>query len=115
MKNQHANATRVALERIAQDGSDLGRPLKTDFFVAVPDESSGRVMAARASDLGFDTSVEEDAETGDWTCYCSKVFIPAYQAVVAIESKLDLLAREIGGYTDGFGTFGNADLANDER
>ncbi|MCX4248130.1 ribonuclease E inhibitor RraB [Paraliomyxa miuraensis] len=115
MPNQHHDATRAALERIAQDGSDLNRPLKMDFFVAIPNERGGRIMAARAAELGFETSVEQDAETGDWTCYCTKILVPTYEAVVAIESQLDSLARNMGGHADGFGTFGNADLANDER
>jgi len=110
-----ADATRAALERIARDGSDLGRPLKMDFFVAVPDESSGHVVAARAATAGFETSVEQDSETREWTCYCTKVLVPSYQAVVAIEAQLDSLARDIGGYSDGFGTFGNADGAESPR
>lgn len=113
MPNQHDDATQAALERIAQDGSDLNRPLKMDFFVAVPHESGGCIVASRATDLGFETTVEQDAETGDWTCYCTKVLVPTYDAVTTIESQLDAIAREIGGYVDGFGTFGNADMGND--
>lgn len=115
MPKQHDDATREAFERIARDGSDLSRPLKMDFFVAVPHERAGRIMADRVADLGFDTSVERDSETGDWTCYCSKVLVPTYDTVVAIEAQLDSLARDIGGYADGFGTFGNAELAADEQ
>ena len=106
---QQDEATRAALERIARDGSDLHRPLKMDFFVAVPDERGGHTVAARASELGFDTSVEQDSETGQWTCICSKVLAPGYEVVASIEAKLDSLARDIGGYADGFGTFGNAE------
>lgn len=114
MTKQNNDATREALERIARDGSDLSRPLKMDFFVAVPDEKAGRIIAERVADLGFDTSVERDAESGDWTCYCTKVIVPLHSTVVAIESQLDSLARDMGGYADGFGTFGNAELADDE-
>ena len=113
MPNQQDKATRAALERIAKDGSDLKRPLKMDFFVVVPDEVGGHTVAARASELGFDTSVEQDSESGEWTCICSKVLVPSYEVVVSIEMKLDSLARDIGGYADGFGTFGNAELADD--
>lgn len=114
MRKQYDDATRQALERIAQDGSDLTRPLEMDFFVAVPSEDAGRRMADRVAGLGFDASVERDPEDGDWTCYCTKVLVPTYEAVVAIESQLDTLARHVGGYVDGFGTFGNAALADDE-
>lgn len=115
MPKQGDDATRAALDRIARDGSDLDHPLKMDFFVAVPHERAGRIMAGRVAELGFDTSVEQDTETGDWTCYCTKVLVPTYDTVVAIESQLDSLARDIGGHADGFGTFGNAGLANDEQ
>lgn len=97
-----------ALERIAAEGSDLDRPMKMDFFVAVPDEASGLVVASRARALGFDTSVELDDETQTWTCYCAKIIVPSYTTVVAIEAQLDSLAQDVGGYADGFGTFGNA-------
>jgi hypothetical protein len=108
MPDPHGDATRAALERIAQDGSDLSQPLEMDFFVAVPDERTGRIAAARANGLGFGTSVEQDEETGGWTCYCSKVLVPTYEVVVAIELQLESIGRDIGGYVDGFGTFGNA-------
>jgi regulator of RNase E activity RraB len=108
---QQDEATRTALERIAKDGSDLNRPLKMDFFVAVPDEIGGHTVAARASELGFDTSVEQDPESGDWTCICSKLLVLSNNVVVSIEVKLDSLAHDIGGYVDGFGTFGNIEFA----
>lgn len=103
------DATRAALARIARDGSDMTRPLEMDFFVAVPDVHAGKVVAARAAQLGFVTSVEQDAESGDWTCYCTKELVPRFDAVVAIEQQLDAIGRDVGGYADGFGTYGNAD------
>ncbi len=103
------DATRAALERIALDGSDMSRPLDMDFFVAVPDAAAGNVVATRAAELGFATNVEQDAESQEWTCYCTKRLVPTFDAVVAIEQQLEALARDVGGYADGFGTFGNAD------
>ena len=67
MPDQDIDATRAALKRIAEDGSDLTRPLEMDFFVTVLDESSGRAVASRAAALGFETRVEQDPETGEWT------------------------------------------------
>jgi hypothetical protein len=111
MPDLDEDATHDALERIASDGSDMSRPLDMDFFVAVPDAGSGSVIAARVAQLGFATNVERDAETGDWTCYCTKRLVPTLEAVVAIERQLDALAREVGGHADGFGTYGNAEEA----
>jgi len=107
------NATRAALAQIARDGSDLNRPLSMDFFVSVPDLATGKAVASRTRELGFSTDVEQDSETGDWTCYCTKVIVPTYEAVAAIESTLDELASDMGGFADGFGTFGNSDSAGD--
>jgi hypothetical protein len=76
-----------------------------DFFVAVPDADAGAFVAARAANLGFATNVE----SGEWTCYCKKRIVPTFDAVVAIEQELDAMAHDLGGYADGFGTFGNAE------
>lgn len=100
------DATGDALRRFVAEGSELTRPMKIDFFVAVPTEAAGTQMAARATAMGFSTSVELD-EDGEWTCYCTKTLVPSYAAVAAIEEALDEVARELGGYADGFGSFGN--------
>jgi hypothetical protein len=91
----------------------MSRPLEIDFFVAVPTERVGRNIATRTVELGFDTSVEQDEETGEWTCYCTKVLVPTYRNVVAIESQLQALARKLGGWADGFGSYGNAEAEDD--
>lgn len=103
------SATREALERLRLDGSDLKRPMSIDFFVVTPDERSGHTLALRASALGFTTSVEYDADDAIWTCYCTKTVIPDLGTVIDIERQLDRLASDLGGYADGFGSFGNAD------
>ena len=102
------NETAEALRRIARDGSDLTLPLEMDFFVAVPNLDRGDAVAARACALGFRTSVEQDLESGEWTCYCTKILVPELASVLAIERQLQLLARELDGRADGFGTYGNA-------
>jgi hypothetical protein len=103
------DATGDALKRLADHGSDLARPMEMDFFVAVPSEASGHAVAAEVRDHGFTTSVEQDAETGNWTCYCMKTIMPSHAEVVQIEKRLDELARPHGGHADGFGSFGNAE------
>ena|SRR5688572_22781315 len=100
--------TAAALRRFVAEGSDLGRPMEMDFFVAVPDEAIGRAVVARIAPLGFKTSVEQDDETGQWTCYCTITIVPQYATVVSVETQLDAIARPLGGYADGFGSYGNA-------
>ena len=99
--------TGQALKRLEDDGSDLSKPMLIDFFVSVPSEASGKLVASEADSLGFNTSVEKD-DDGDWTCYCETTLIPSYTTIVNIEEKLNNIAIKYGGYSDGFGSFGNA-------
>lgn len=101
--------TAQALERIEADGSDLSRPIEMDFFVSVPSAESGEQVAAEARKIGFETSVEQDQDSGEWTCYCTKTILATVNTVFEIEEALDDLAEPFGGYSDGFGTFGNAE------
>lgn len=103
-----SDETANALQRLADTGSDLTKPMKMDFFVAVPSESAGQMVAIKAGDLGFETSVEQDSETGDWTCYCSKILIPEFHEIVNIEKQLNAISTQYGGYIDGFGSYGNS-------
>ena len=105
---EEEEATRAALVRYAEHGSDLSKPMTIDFFVAVPNDDAGRAVARAAVALGFEVSVERDQMTMEWTCYCKKSLIPTFEAVIAIERQLDALAKPHGGYADGFGSFGNA-------
>jgi hypothetical protein len=104
------DATAAALRRIADGGSDLNKPMQMDFFVAIPSQAAGMSVAEVAKARGFATSVEYDSETDGWTCYCTTTIVPAYAAVVEIEEALDAIARRYGGYADGFGSFGNAEV-----
>src|SRR5690606_37872559 len=107
MSGDTEDATQIALQQIEANGSDLAKPLEMDFFVAVPSKAAGHKVAEAAGSLGFQASVENDPETGEWTCYCSKTLVPAVSEVVRIERQLNSIARNVGGYIDGFGTYGN--------
>jgi len=99
-----------ALRRIAADGSDMSQPMEIDFFVAVPDEAAGQAVAAKAASAGYEPELSFDTESREWTCYCSREMIPTHEAVVAAQAELDQLSLEFGGVTDGWGTYGNADV-----
>lgn len=96
-----------ALQRIAAGGSDMSKPMAVDFAVAVPNEEAGEAIARLADAQDFDTSVEQDTETGDWTCYCARTMVATYEAVVSAQRQLDELAAPHRGYCDGWGSFGN--------
>lgn len=101
-------ATLAALQRFAESGSDLSRPMEIDFFVALPTEESAKSFSVEANGAGFKTSIQYADETADWTCYCSKMVVPSFSNVRAIEKRLNTLAQRFGGKSDGFGSFGNA-------
>lgn len=98
-----------ALRQFVKDGSDLSKFMEIDFFVAVPSKQKGNEVAFEAGKLGFKTSVELDVESSEWTCYCTKTLIPKYLEVVKIEKQLSTIAKSYGAFTDGFGSYGNAD------
>ena len=102
------------LRRIAADNNDMSKPMDIDFQVAVPDESAARHVADEASRLGYRTSIhfddDEDEDGEDlWTCECTRSMVPGWEAITAAQAELDGIARPVGGYADGWGTFGNAD------
>ncbi len=101
------DATGEALNEFIKNGSDLTKPMEIDFFVAVPSEKTGDEVAIRVKPLGFRVSVEQDTKSGDWTCYCTKTLIPEYTEVIKIEKLLTNIAEPFGGYSDGFGSYGN--------
>jgi hypothetical protein len=108
VENIPDDSTGKALKEYIRNGSDLRKPMKIDFFVAVPSEEQGKQVSLKARDLGFQTSVEKDEKTLAWTCYCTKTLIPQYSEVIKIENQLNSISRPYGGYSDGFGSYGNA-------
>ena len=96
-----------ALRRIAENGTDMTKPISIDFAVSIPDQSAGESLASKAEKLGFSTDLWQDSDSGDWTCYCSKTMLATYEGVVSTQAKLDELAAPLGGFSDGWGTYGN--------
>lgn len=101
-------ATGDALRRLVEYGSDLSQPMDIDFFVAVPSAEAGAGVAEAAANRGFATSVEQDEDTGEWTCYCSRTLIADAAELDRLEAELNELAAPFGGAAEGFGSFGNA-------
>lgn len=94
-----------ALRRLRDDGSDLSKPHQIDFHVVVPNESAGSAVCIEAEKLGFKAKLVQDNATLDWTCWCTKTIVPDYSEIVQVESQLDVVARAVGGHTDGWGAF----------
>ena len=106
------------LRSIAEDGNDMTKPMEVELHVAAPSEEVADAIADAAEQLGYEPHVffddgedaEEDEEIIDqWTCTCVKVMLLQYDAIMAAQAELDELAKPLGGYADGWGTFGNVE------
>jgi regulator of RNase E activity RraB len=105
-----------ALQQLADDGHDMSQPMLIEFHIAAEDEQTAQRVAAEAARLGYETEVFNDEEEQDleddlpaWTCECSRLMKPEYQAIMNAQAELDAIARPLGAYADGWGTFGNAE------
>ena len=110
------NADGNALKHLEETGSDLSQPMDVDIQVAAPDELTAVEVANAALALGYRSEVffDEDLEDVEdasepWTCECSKVMMLTYDAIIAAQAELNAIAQPLGGYVDGWATFGNAD------
>jgi Regulator of ribonuclease activity B len=101
------NADGDALQRVASMGCDMTKPMEIDFFIDVPSQAAGLRVAELATRFGYRTSVEYDEEDDAWTCYCTRLMVPTYDAVSGAQAELHELSRPVGGRTDGWGTEGN--------
>ncbi len=96
------------LRRIANDGSNMAKPMLIDFQVAMPDEASARELAGIALELGYRVDAYESPECSlPWTTECSTRMLATYAGVIAVQAELAELSRRYGGYPDGWGSFGN--------
>lgn len=95
-------ATRAALQRLADEGADLSLPMPMDFFIVAPSEAVGHVLVVRTVGMGFRSRLAFDDTAGEWLCTCTITLVPTLERVVALERLLDRLARELGAEADGF-------------
>ena len=106
-----------ALQGVAAEGSDMTKPMAIDFHVAAPDEAAAQQVAAKAAELGYQPEIFFDDEEEDldgepllpWTVECTKTMVPEYDAIIAAQKELDEIARPLGAFADGWGTYGNVD------
>lgn len=102
-------STAAALRRVANDGADMSRPMVIDFHVAFLSLDAGMEFVRIASRAGFIARLVEDSggERPEWTCWCSREMLATHDEITSTEDLLGSLARPLGGYCDGWGTFGN--------
>jgi hypothetical protein len=92
-----------ALRSLQKDGLNFKKQHSVEFFVAVPDETTGVKLAQILKAEGFNCFVDQDDETDEWACCCSKKMLLHYSELIKIQNKLDLLSKPHGGYSDGWG------------
>jgi regulator of RNase E activity RraB len=97
-----------ALRRVANDGSDMSKPMCIDFHVAVPDEAAAKGLAETVYRFGYRVSIYDSAEGPlPWTCEVSTRMLATHEGVLAVQEELAELSAPFGGHPDGWGTFGN--------
>ena len=79
-----------------------------DFMIACADVAAAETIAEVAASRGYQIEIAVDEEDHSVTCYCMKHMLLDYDALIAVQSELDSVARPHNGYIDGWGTFGNA-------
>jgi regulator of RNase E activity RraB len=112
------------LRMIAEDGHDMTQPMDVEFHVAAATEEVAEKIAEAAVELGYEAFIDfddgsddeevEDEITEPWTCTCRKAMVLEYDAIMASQSELDAIARPMGGYADGWGTFGNVEVEGED-
>jgi hypothetical protein len=101
-----------ALQRVADDGSDMSQPMMIDFCVAVPNESAAKAIAELVILKGYVPDIAKDDDRTKWSCYCKKEMVPTYNAIIVAQEELNELSKPYGGHSDGWGTSGNKDKLN---
>jgi regulator of RNase E activity RraB len=97
------------LRRIANDGSDMSKPMFVNFQVAVPDEAAATALAEVARKLGYRVGTYASPECSmPWTCECSTRLLVTHPSVLAVQQELAEISSRFGGRPDGWGTFGNS-------
>ncbi|MBD7938540.1 ribonuclease E inhibitor RraB [Cytobacillus sp. Sa5YUA1] len=92
-----------ALKMLYKEGIDFNEPHYLELFVAVPDEKNGKATLDILNKQGFNCELEQDEETREWTCYCTKKMIISYDDIINVQQQLEDLCKPYGGYPDGWG------------
>jgi hypothetical protein len=97
-----------SLRRVAENGSDMSRPMLIEYSIGVPDEPCAQRIAELTRSHGFDVSLSSDEGAKSWSVYCAKTMLATYDGVIAVQAQLNELVQPYGGSCDGWGTFGNS-------
>jgi hypothetical protein len=94
-----------ALRSLYKEGLDFKKQQSVEFFVAVPDQTTGEKLTQVLKEEGFNCFLDQDDETDEWACCCSKRMLLNYNEIIKIQNNLNNLSKPHGGYSDGWGVF----------
>ena len=94
-----------ALRSLYKEGINFNKQHSVEFFVAVPDQATGEKLLQVLKGEGFNCFLEQDDETDEWVCCCSKRMLLNYNELIKIQSELNNISKPHGGYSDGWGVF----------
>jgi regulator of RNase E activity RraB len=80
-----------------------------DFHIACQRLKDAEEIAKSCEALGFFTKTTKDDTESDgspFTVWCTKTIMLNHAEITQIEMLLDRLARSLGGFVDGWGTWG---------
>jgi len=100
----NTNSDEAALDSLEEAGSDISKPHPFDFYLYFSTESLAlKVCDALISD-GFQIAVREGAIENEWLCLAKISFIPSYEKLVEVQSRLESITEQNGGEYDGWET-----------
>jgi regulator of RNase E activity RraB len=96
-----------ALQRVADGGSDMSKPMSIEFALVTSDMAKARAIAEVASAQGYRTDINIDDETGGVAVYCARTMLATYEGVVSGQAELTRLCEPFGVVCESWGTYGN--------
>jgi hypothetical protein len=99
------------LRRMAAMGTDLTSPRVVDFEHCFPNEDSARAFQRAVVGTVMRATVirpEPEHDRG-WEVQCKVRLIPTHDAITSTELRLANVARDFGGFADGWGSLSNPD------
>ena len=94
------NTSRELVRLLHEEGYKAEDEHLLAFYVMVPDEEKGELLAKRLEEEGYSCEVEWNEEIGVWNCVCYARLHLEYKEIRAMSRQLDKWSRkEFGGVT----------------
>lgn len=99
-----ADGDAATLDELARAGSDLTREHNIEFFIYLPDQSSGEAAASLLRGEGHMVELSKATDGSDWLCLVQLRMIPDMAGLRGYRERFTALARAYNGEYDGWGT-----------